>query len=213
MTVVVMSRVQLTIDGVSKLYGARRVLSNIEATLHAGDVLLITGPNGIGKSTLLRLLAGLQRPSSGAITYTIDGAPLEPREAQAEIGLVGADVHLYRELTAREHIHFIADVRGLPGARDSYTAILDEIGLAGRADQPVGTFSSGMLQRLRYALALMSHPRVLLLDEPTTNLDSAGIAVVDRVVAEQRRRGITVIATNDQRDRRYGDWALSLGEA
>jgi heme exporter protein A len=207
-----MSHVQLTIDGVSKQYGARRVLSNIMATLDAGDVLLITGPNGIGKSTLLRLLAGLQRPSSGSIIYRIDGAALEPRGAQAEIGLVGADVHLYRELTAREHMHFVAAVRGLPGTRDSYAAILDEIGLAGRADQPVGAFSSGMVQRLRYALALMSRPRVLLLDEPTTNLDSAGIAVVDRIVEQQRQRGITVIATNDQRDRRYGDWALQLGE-
>jgi ABC-type multidrug transport system ATPase subunit len=70
-----------------------------------------------------------------------------------------------------------------------------------------------MLQRLRYALALLHRPPVLLLDEPTTNLDVAGIALVDRVVEAQRRRGITVIATNDRRDLRYGDLVLALGEA
>lgn len=205
------SAVELQIERLGKAYGARRVLWNISATLRAGEVLLVTGPNGIGKSTLLRLLAGLLRPSHGAITYVIGGTRLAPDAARDQIGLVGPDVQLYRELSAREHLAFVADVRGLACAAAQHQALLEQVGLGHRADHAVGTFSSGMLQRLRYALALLSRPPVLLLDEPTAMLDAAGVALVDQIVAEQRRRGITVIATNDARDHRYGDWLLRLG--
>lgn len=178
-----------------------------------GDVLLVTGHNGVGKSTLLRLLAGLQLPSSGTISYVIAGEGHEPTEARPVVGMVGPDVQLYRELTAREHVAFVAEVRGLrlDGVQQEQT--LADVGLVGRADELVARFSSGMMQRLRYALALLHRPLVLLLDEPTTNLDTVGIALVDRIVAEQRARGITVIATNDLRDQRYGDLVLALGEA
>ncbi len=201
---------RLVIDRVSKRYGGRVVLQHIVAEVRAGDVLLVTGPNGIGKSTLLRLLAGLQQPSAGTIVYELGGTAYDPIEARVVLGFVGADVHLYRELTASEHLSFVVDVRGLPrGAADG---ALEFVGLAGRGDELVGAFSSGMQQRLRYALALLHHPAVLLLDEPTTNLDAAGIALADRIIAEQRARGITVLATNDERDRRYGDFVLALGE-
>ncbi len=90
--------------------------------------------------------------------------------------------------------------------------MLEFVGLAGREDEPVIGFSSGMLQRLRYALALLHAPSMLLLDEPTTNLDAGGIALVDRVVAQMAGNGIVVIATNDQRDMRYGDLVLPLDE-
>jgi heme exporter protein A len=207
------SAIRLLIDGVSKRYGARRVLDNIEANLSSGDVLLVTGHNGVGKSTLLRVLAGLQRPSTGIVTYVSSGVEIEPTAARSIIGMVGPDVHLYRELTAREHIEFIADVRSIELDVGAQQAMLTNVGLGGRGDELVGGFSSGMQQRLRYALALLHQPTVLLLDEPTTNLDQAGIAIVDRIIAEQRMRGLTVIATNDPRDRKYGDFVLALGEA
>jgi heme exporter protein A len=204
------SPVQLQIDGLSKQYGTRWVLRDIHAELQQGDVLLITGHNGAGKSTLLRLIAGLQRPTSGAVTYTVDSEVFEPSAARAFLAMVGPDVQLYRELTAIEHLRFVNDVRGNRHSDDEQRRLLQNIGLGGSEDALVGSFSSGMQQRLRYALTLMTEPAVLLLDEPTTNLDAAGIALVDRVVAEQRERGITIIATNDRRDRQYGTLQLAL---
>lgn len=198
---------------VSKVYGTRRVLDNIGAELVLGDVLLITGHNGIGKSTLLRLMAGLQQPSGGVISYEIGGQQYTPSEARAMIGMVGPDVQLYRELTAYEHLAFVAEVRGLRTAPEAHQHALALVGLNGRGHELVGRFSSGMQQRLRYALARVHRPHVLLLDEPTTNLDTAGVALVDQIVAEQRTCGITIIATNDPRDRRYGNLELALGEA
>jgi heme exporter protein A len=127
--------------------------------------------------------------------------------------MVGPDIQLYRELTAREHVAFVADVRGIACDAAAQDEVLMRVGLGGRADEYVAAFSSGMAQRLRYALALLHQPPILLLDEPTTNLDAAGIALVDRIVAEQRARGLTVVATNDPRDRKYGDYVLALGEA
>jgi heme exporter protein A len=212
MTLVKMPVVRLEIDGLSKQYGTRWVLHNVAAELRSGDVLLVTGHNGAGKSTLLRLLAGLQRPTSGTVTYTIGSSSYAPSVARSFLGMVGPDVQLYRELTALEHVRFVSDVRGMVWSTARQHQALADVGLAGREDALVGGFSSGMQQRLRYALASMHQPAVLLLDEPTTNLDAAGIALVDQIVAEQRQRGIAVIATNDARDRRYGSLQLSLDE-
>lgn len=204
------SPVQLQIDGLGKQYGTRWVVRNVHAELQGGDALLITGHNGAGKSTLLRLLAGLQRPTVGTVTYTVGNETFEPSDARSFLALVGPDVQLYRELTASEHLGFVNDVRGAGKTHGEQRALLQVVGLVGSEDALVGSFSSGMQQRLRYALALMVEPAVLLLDEPTTNLDAAGIALVDRIVAEQRERGMAVIATNDRRDWQYGTLQLAL---
>jgi heme exporter protein A len=119
---------------------------------------------------------------------------------------------LYRELTAIEHLGFVNNVRGAGQSDAEQRGLLGRVGLGGSEGMLVGSFSSGMQQRLRYALALLVEPAVLLLDEPTTNLDAAGIALVDQVVADQREHGITVIATNDRRDWQYGTLQLALDE-
>ena len=204
--------IRLELDHVGKAYGGRRVLRSICADLATGDRLAVTGRNGAGKSTLLRVIAGLMRPSEGAVRFSINGTTIPVGHRRSILGFVGPDLQVYRELTAREHLDFVVRLRGLRNAEPS-EVVLERMGLAGRGDEPVSGFSSGMVQRLRYALALVHRPRVLLLDEPTTNLDEAGIVLVGQVIEHMAADGIVVIATNDPRDLRWGDLELALDAA
>jgi heme exporter protein A len=202
----------LTVSGVAAGYGARSVFSDVSLELRGGETLVVSGQNGSGKSTFLRLLAGLQRPDAGAVAYSLGGVTYDPRDACGLVGWVAPDLMLYRELTARENLRFFAAVRRVRRDDAAIDALLERVGLGGRGDDRLAAYSSGMAQRLRYAYALLHNPPVLLLDEPTVTLDERGAAVVDAVIAEQRRRGIVVVATNDPRELRYGDVILRLGE-
>lgn len=203
--------IRLTVSGVAAGYGARSVFADVSLELRGGETLVVSGQNGSGKSTFLRLLAGLQRPDAGVIAYEAGGAAYDPRDAAGLIGWVAPDLMLYRELTARENLRFFAEVRRVPLDDAAIDALLERVGLGGRGDDRLAAYSSGMAQRLRYAYALLHRPPVLLLDEPTVTLDERGAAVVDAVIAEQRRRGIVVVATNDPRELRHGDLILRLG--
>lgn len=205
------NQLRLDLEHVAVNYGGRRVLAGITLTLRSGETLVVAGPNGSGKSTLLRLLCGLQRPTTGQVWYRIDGRRYRPAEAPWLIGWVAPDLQLYRELTGLENMQFFAQVRGLRCPPAVLEALLEAVGLGGRGGDLLAAYSSGMTQRLRYAYALLHRPPVLLLDEPTVTLDEPGAALVERIVEEQRARGITVIATNDPRELRFGDYVLKLG--
>jgi len=202
---------RLELSDVAAGYGARRVLAGLSLTLRRGETLVVAGANGSGKSTLLRLICGLQRPTAGQIVYVAGERRSGPEDARDLVGWVAPDLQLYRELTALENLAFFAQVRGLRRARSELEALLEEVGLGGRGDDLLAAYSSGMAQRLRYAYALLHRPPVLLLDEPTVTLDERGAALVEQLVAARRERGITVIATNDPRELRFGDYVLRLG--
>lgn len=202
---------QLHVTDLAAAYGARTVFTNVSLTLNTGEVLVVSGANGSGKSTLLRVLAGLQTPTAGTVGYQVGAAQYAPADALHLLGWVAPDLMLYRELTARENLRFFAAVRGLNPSDAALESLLDRIGLPGRADDRLAAYSSGMAQRLRYAYALLHQPPVLILDEPTVTLDVHGAAVVDRLITEQRRHGLVVIATNDPRELRYADLVLRLG--
>ena len=202
---------RLTVEGVAARYGARLVFHDVSLEVRAGETLVVCGPNGSGKSTFLRLLAGLQRPDAGAIVYEAAGGACAPHDAAALIGWVAPELMLYRDLTARENLRFFAAVRGLDRDDRALDQLLEAVGLGGRGDDRLATYSSGMAQRLRYAYALLHRPPVLLLDEPTVTLDERGAGLVDTLIAAQRRAGIVVIATNDPRELRYADLVLRLG--
>lgn len=203
--------VHLSLAGVSKRFGRRRVFEGVNAEVGRGEVLVVIGPNGAGKSTLLLLIAGLLRPTRGQVVVSVDGKALPYENRRQWLGMVAPDLTLYQELTALENLRFFERVRGRVPREADLEALLVRVGLEGRGQDRVGTYSSGMRQRLKYAFAMAHAPKVLLLDEPTANLDASGVSMVEEVIAEQRRRGVLVLATNAPEEARHGDHRVALG--
>lgn len=201
--------VSVELRNLAKVYNRRPIFRDVSAVVQSGSMLAVTGVNGSGKSTLLRLICGLSRPTRGEVVITVGGA-LAPGQTRRCLGLVAPDVALYGELTAMENMLFFARVRGLPADRASAERLLERMGLHGRADDEVRTFSSGMRHRLKYACALHHQPEILILDEPGTNLDEDGIAIVRQVMAEQKQRGLVIFATNDPQEVPLADHVLRL---
>lgn len=200
----------LHLENLSKSFGATKVLDGLSLRAEHGTVLSIAGPNGSGKTTLLRIVAGLLRPSAGTVECGgEERVPWDAARKRGGIGYVSPDLSLYEALSARENLDFFARVRG--AAADSQ-ALLEYVGLGARGDEPIGSFSSGMRQRLKLAFAMQAQPAILLLDEPGVTLDEGGRELVRRIVAEQRARGLVLVASNDPEEVRYGDDTLLLGE-
>jgi heme exporter protein A len=201
----------LQVDRLAKRFGNRVIFRDLQVAVREGESLVVTGPNGSGKSTFLGVLAGLVRPSRGSARWLEAGKDLGPEFRRRALGWVAPDLTLYQELTARENLQFFARVRALSAGEAEMAALLARVGLGERGNDRVATYSSGMRQRLKYAFALMGGPRALLLDEPTANLDSEGVQMVDAVIREYRESRVVVIATNEPRETEYGDRCLRLG--
>lgn len=202
--------ISLELRNIHKSFGARDVICGVDLKVDAGCVA-VTGRNGSGKSTLLRIVAGLLAPSSGEVVFEVDGSPVLDEMRRDLVGLVAPDLTLYDELSAMENLEFFARVRGTTKTDGELRSLLCRLGLEGREDDRVGSYSSGMRQRAKYGFAMMHDPIVLLLDEPSANLDEAGVGVVDSVISEWRERGIVILATNERDELRYGDRVLELG--
>jgi heme exporter protein A len=207
------AELRVRLEQVGHRFGTRRVFTGIDLEVASGQICTVTGPNGSGKSTLLRIVAGLLAPSEGTVTVTVDGRAQSPTERRCFLGYVSPDLTLYRELTAAENLQFFARLSGRTLTRDELIERLTQVGLRGRGRDVVGTYSSGMRQRLKYAFALLARPPILLLDEPSANLDVSGIAIVESLVAAQRSRpggGLTIIATNEPRELEWGDMTVRV---
>jgi heme exporter protein A len=187
----------LTVDDVGQRYGQLLLFRHVTFTLPGGTTLAVTGANGSGKSTLLRILAGVLTPKKGDVTLQVDGDAI-PRETHPlHVGLVAPYLNVYDDLSARENLQFLARTRRLDDAAYRIDAALERVGLAGREADRVATYSSGMKARVKYAAALLDAPPLLLLDEPSANLDAAGLDMVDAVMEHQQSAGrLLVVATN-----------------
>jgi heme exporter protein A len=191
---------------VGQNFGSLLLFRRLSFEVGGAESLAITGSNGSGKSTLLRIVSGVLTPKAGRVELETGGAPVDDAERPLHMGLVAPYLSVYDDLTARENLAFLARARGRAATEDSapstpadeqIASVLRRVGLGGREDDLVRTFSSGMKQRVKYAAAMLPEPDVLLLDEPSANLDVAGIEMVRTVMDWQLDAGrILVVATN-----------------
>ena len=188
----------LVVEDVSRNFGRRRALNRVNLTCRAGEIVGLLGPNGAGKSTLLAVLSTLLTASSGEIHYGSATSRAMGPELRARLGLLGHDLYLYPELTARENLEFFARLYGCPNVPGLVGDALGRATLSERADDLVSGFSRGMRQRLALERALLHGPRLLLLDEPFTGLDDAsGQALVARLRGLRQDGRIVLVATHD----------------
>ena len=193
--------ITITAQGLSKDFDRRAIFKDVSFTLSSPASLSITGKNGAGKSTLSKIIAGLISSTRGSLTYSIDGNQTGIEEFKHHIGFVSPYLNLYDEFTALENLQILSRIRTASRQQNErIKELLTLVGLWDRRDDFVGTFSSGMKQRLKYAFALLHNPEVLILDEPTSNLDADGIEVIKKIILEQKKRNILVIATNDKEE-------------
>jgi len=181
--------------GLTKRYGVATVLDRVSLSIAAGESIALFGPNGAGKTTLTRILATASRPTSGSLA--IEGRPVrwhDPRIA-LRIGWVSHATFLYDDLSALENLRYFAKLHGIAASAERAEALLEELGLAARADDAVRTFSRGMQQRLSVARALLHDPALLLLDEPFTGLDPYAARVLHALLARLHAAGTTLVLT------------------
>ena len=181
--------------GLTKRFGPRIAVCDLNLTVPAGCAFGFLGHNGAGKTTFIRMLVGLTRPSAG--TVSIAGQSLARHRAQvlAQVGAVIEEPRFHRHLTGRENLQVIAAARG-PHARRQIEPALARCGLSARGDDRVGTYSQGMRQRLGIARCLLADPRLVILDEPMNGLDPSGILELRALIASLVAEGRTVFVSS-----------------
>lgn len=203
---------KIELISLSKSYGDKTVIRDLNRVFEHNMSCVITGPNGSGKTTLLKLISGLLRPTDGRVELCLKGEKIPQKAVRKHVGLVSPDLNLYDRLTALENLSFFAKLRGFVCGPDRISELLETFQLLDCADRAVAHFSSGMKQRLKFAFAFLHRPLFLLLDEPGAGLDGEGKALVRIMVAEQKKRGIVVIATNEPEEvDEHGQEVIDLG--
>jgi heme exporter protein A len=175
----------------------RPILRDLDLRIGSGEYVAILGANGAGKSTLLRMIATLTPPTAGDLA--LFGHKLTvatSAAARAKIGMIGHQSMLYRDLSARENLEFYAKLYGLDKPAVRAKAMLEVVGLAERADDPLKAFSRGMQQRVSIARALIHNPQLILADEPFAGLDAPSTQTLEQLFADLSAGGKTIVLVN-----------------
>ncbi len=181
------------VNDVSKRYGRRWALARLSFTVQSGRSLLLTGANGSGKTTLLRTIATAIRPTAGSVRVLGLDCREERHEVRQRVALLSHTSFLYEDLTAEENLRLLARLIALEDAGPKIEALLERVGLSDRSQHPVRQFSAGMRKRLAIARLLLKSPNVALLDEPFGELDPGGVADTERIIAELKSAGTTIL--------------------
>lgn len=203
--------ITIQVDSLTHRYRTTPVFDNLSFHLRKGDILGCIGRNGIGKSTLLRIIAGVLIPTAGTITLTCAGrSSTDLFWRRSHSGYCAPFMQLYDELTIAEHLAFHRLSRQYCCDHSTEKHQLIEAGLSNYHSSLVGELSSGMKQRLKLVLAFWGTPPLIILDEPTTNLDATGIEVLSRWICRASEQSVIVIATNVSTEQSWCNCYLDL---
>ena len=191
-----MSQDIITVRKLVKRFGPKLVLRGLNFTVQQGEFVALLGPNGAGKTTFLRILSSLSRQSMGEVSIAGHSLPQQAAEVRHSLGVVSHLPLLYGDLTALENLQFYGRMYSVENLQSRIEAVLELVGLSGRARDLVRTFSRGMQQRLAIGRAVLHDPEVLLLDEPHTGLDQDACEMLDGVLKQVAGRGRTVVMTS-----------------
>lgn len=200
----------IEVEKLARRYGRRWALAEVSFRVAAGSVTMVAGRNGAGKSTLFRVLSTAIRPDHGKVTVGGFDVVAHREDVRKLMAILSHQNYLYESLTARENLQVVADHMGI--GRAGLAAVLEQVNLGARANDVVSTFSAGMRKRLSFARILLQEPTVVLLDEPYGALDPPGFDLVDGVIADLKRKGVTILMATHQWERsaRLCDTALLL---
>ena len=205
---------RLIVDRVTKRFSGAPLFAPVSIEASSGEIIAIVGSNGSGKSTLLKILANVLQPTKGTVTYE-ENTTLLPSDLLSErIGFTAPYLELYSELTAIEHIRFVAELKGKTIEDASCIQLLSSFGLdadIANSDRLMKQYSSGMQQRVKTAMAFALEPRIIFLDEPGSNLDALGIDALFRMITEAATNNtLIVIATNDPQETALATRTIAL---
>jgi heme ABC exporter ATP-binding subunit CcmA len=191
----------IEVTRVEKSFGNAAVLRGLDMTVRDGEVVAIFGANGVGKSTLLRVLATLTRPDHGSISVYGSDLSKQAEDARLSLGAVLHSPMLYGDLTVKENLTFFGKMFRVPDLDERVLALASRMGVTQRLDQRVRELSHGYQKRAALARALLHRPRVLLLDEAETGLDDPARVILDGVISEHRASGHAVVMTTHSIER------------
>lgn len=181
----------LTIANLSKKFGNRWALRNLNLELDSGEIFVLLGPNGAGKTTTLKLIAGLLHPTAGTMKICGYDPSREPLKAKGHIGFVPDEPFIYGKLTGREFLHLVASIFRVPknDLSPRLSRLFELLEIDGWIDQPAETYSHGMKQKVVICQLLIHDPALILVDEPLVGLDPKISIVVRRIFSDLREQG------------------------
>ena len=186
----------ISVSDLTRHYGDFTAVDRISFTVRPGEVLGLVGPNGAGKTTTLRCLAGIIAPSSGTVSVAGHDIQQHPVPAKQALAFIPDEPHLFDHLTVEEHLRFVARLYGVSNAEQRIGPLLEELEIADKRRSLSTELSRGMKQKLAIACGLLHDPSVLILDEPLTGLDPAGMRRMRATIGNRAKAGASVILSS-----------------
>lgn len=190
----------LQLENIVKYFGRRLVFDSINSIFNPGSVYGISGPNGSGKSTLVKIIANIISPTRGKVIHKFNNTIIDVDKLHNHIGFVSPYLFLYDEFTAEENLIHFSNIRGIKFNKVKSDYLFNQLNLFDRRSDLVRGYSSGMKQRLKFIFSLLHEPQLVILDEPTSNLDNAGKEKVYELIIEEAKTNLVIIASNEDSD-------------